>query len=77
MGVLAFGTVGTEACKVEKAEFASDVSLRTDGPEGAETFVVVWAGWELGGGVEVEVQAFISIRTKPILSKEITFWHLS
>lgn len=47
--------VGTEAGEVELAEDLADVFLGAGGAEGAEAADVVWAGWEFGGGVDVEV----------------------
>lgn len=60
MGFFAvFGPVRTEACQVELADLLADMLFRAVGAERTEAFFVVWAGWETGRGVDVEVETFI------------------
>ena len=62
--VLASLAFGTKSSKIEGAELILlDVLQRTMRTEWAEPAFIVWTGRPFGLGIDVEVQAFVSVHT--------------
>lgn len=73
--LLALPPVGAEAGEVERTQRASVVDFRAGRAEGAEAAVVVRAGRELGGGVDVQVEAFVAVAAVEGPCELVAFGH--
>lgn len=72
---LALPPVGAKASKVETTERFAHVLLAAARAKRTEAFVVVRAGGELGGGVNVQVEAFIAVGAVEGARVMIAFGH--
>lgn len=73
---LAVLAIGTEASEVKLAKSLPNMFFRAIRSERAESFFIVWTRRKFFRGVNVQVKAFLTIRTIPIPNKKVTFRHL-
>lgn len=69
--------VGTEAGEEVRAHLLADMFLGAPRAERTEAAVVVWTGRQLALGVDVKVQAFVSVTAEAIPHKEVALRHFS
>lgn len=72
---LTLSPIWAEARQVEFAEGSAVVGFRTDRAEGAETSFVVRARAEFGGGIDMQVEAFIAVGAVEGACVLVTFGH--
>ena len=69
--------VGAEAGQVKGANLPPDVLLGAVGTEGAEAPLVVGAGRQLGGRVDVQIEALIAVGAVAVAHEEVALGHLA
>lgn len=69
-------STGAEASEVVGAHLLADMFLGAPGPERAEALLVMWAGWQLALGVDMQIQALVAVGAEAVAQEKVALGHL-
>lgn len=75
--LLAVWSIRAETGEIVRAHLLADMFLGAPGPQRAEALVVMWAGWELALGVDMQVQALVAVGAEAVAQEEVALGHLA
>lgn len=75
--LLAVWSIRAETGEKVRAHLLADMFLGAPGSQRAEALIVMWAGWQLALGVDMQVQALVAVRAEAVAQEEVALGHLA